>query len=307
MVSVATVINYCTNDYRFIGRCIEEVKHFSKEIWIPVCDHFFNGMAENRALLDRTYAEHPDCRFIEFAYSTQKLYDPYLRITAEDEDWPRIWHSTARALALQAISPDIDWILFLDADEIVEGKRFATWLKNFDLSAWSALRLSCYYYVLKPDYRADQLQSLSLFIHRSAIHPQSHFHRDERYALYKYAAGNKKQEVRGSDGKPLIHHYSWVRPEAECLQKATTWGHRADEDWSQVIAQAFSSYQGQKLFGTQLCFERIKELPYFDPLQVPIPSDLAILSSSFAHVEKVTPEKVFRRQLEQSLNSTTVS
>jgi len=56
------------------GRCIAEARTFAKQIVIPVCDHFFDGTPENRALLEQTYSEHPDCIFIEFAYSAKKLY-----------------------------------------------------------------------------------------------------------------------------------------------------------------------------------------------------------------------------------------
>lgn len=99
---------------------------------------------------------------------------------------------------------------------------------------------------------------------------------------------------------PLIHHYSWVRPQTECLQKASTWSHRYDEDWSQVIQEAFSSHQGKKLFGTDLHFQPIGQEPYFDPLQVSIPKDSLAIPMLFPHVEKLTPEKVFRRQLEKT-------
>ena len=56
--NVTTIINYCTNDYRFIGHCIHEAKQFSEQIIVPVCDHFLDGTPENRELLDRTYEEN---------------------------------------------------------------------------------------------------------------------------------------------------------------------------------------------------------------------------------------------------------
>lgn len=44
---VATVINYCTNDYKFIGYCIAEAGAFSAQVIVPVCDHFLDGTPEN--------------------------------------------------------------------------------------------------------------------------------------------------------------------------------------------------------------------------------------------------------------------
>src|SRR5689334_2116292 len=65
---LGTVISYCTNDFRFIGKCIEEARRFSHSIVVAVADHFFDGVPENRALLNATYQAHPDCLFVEFAY-----------------------------------------------------------------------------------------------------------------------------------------------------------------------------------------------------------------------------------------------
>ena len=118
-MKLATVISYCTNDYRFIHKCIEEARKFSDQIVITVCDHFFNGLPEDRRLLEHTYARHPDCHFIEFAYSN-RLYNPYLNITPDDEQWMAYWHATSRHIGYLHLAPEIDTVFFLDSDEIVE-------------------------------------------------------------------------------------------------------------------------------------------------------------------------------------------
>ena len=74
MHSIDTVISYCSNDFRFIDKCIEEAKLFSQKIVIAVCDHFFDGTEERRDLLEHTYARHPDCHFIEFSYLSDRLF-----------------------------------------------------------------------------------------------------------------------------------------------------------------------------------------------------------------------------------------
>ena len=69
MIKIATVINYCTTDYRFLKFCIDEAKKFSHQIVIPVCSHFFNGESENRALLNLSYQEHLDVLAMQPALS----------------------------------------------------------------------------------------------------------------------------------------------------------------------------------------------------------------------------------------------
>ena len=55
---IATIINYCTTDYKFIGHCINEAKSFSDQVIVPVCDHFYDGTPEDRELLEKTYKEN---------------------------------------------------------------------------------------------------------------------------------------------------------------------------------------------------------------------------------------------------------
>ena len=48
---IAAIINFCTNDYRFLARSIAETKSFSSQIIVPVCDHFFDGTPETSLAL----------------------------------------------------------------------------------------------------------------------------------------------------------------------------------------------------------------------------------------------------------------
>src|SRR5690348_5600122 len=96
---LCTIINYCTHDYRFLQACIEEAKLISSQVIVAVCDHFFDGTPENRALLRQSYQEHPDCLFVEFAYDPSKPYGLYCPYKPTDEDWAHYWHSTARYVA----------------------------------------------------------------------------------------------------------------------------------------------------------------------------------------------------------------
>ena len=299
MEGFGTVICYCTNDYRFIDKCIAEAKLFSDQIVIPVCDHFFNGEPENRLLLEETYAAHPDCTFVEFAYTPGKLYSPFPTYTPSDTGWIRLWHQTARYIGFLHLKPQIEQVLFLDCDEIPEGDQVLRWLEEGSYRNFNAMRILLYYYALRPTLRAKKLQNLVLLARRASLEPRFFFHPDERYALYRYIEGAKREGVRGVDLKPLFHHYSWVRPSSECLQKADTWGHRDDNDWPDEIRRAFEEKGHKDLFGNaDLEFEEIPE-PYFDPLSVSIPRQFPP-RSGFPHVIKVTPREVFQLELEWS-------
>jgi hypothetical protein len=301
MNSFGTIIQYCTNDYRFIDKCIAEAKKFSDQIVIPVCDHFFNGQPENRELLTQTYRNHPDCDFIEFAFTPDRHYSPYSTHSPLDEGWIRLWHQTSRYIGWLHLRPEIDFLLFLDCDEIPEGERVAAWLQTGEYRNYNALRFLGFYYALRPTLRAKKLQSLALLVKRACLEPRFFIQIDERHGLYQHIPEPKKKEVRGGL-QPLFHHYSWVRPQSECLHKAGSWGHSGEKNWSQEIEKAFEEKGFRDLFGhVDLEFEEIPR-PYFDPFSTPLP-EKSLPQQEFSHVKKVTPRDIFQLELEWTFGS----
>lgn len=159
---------------------------------------------------------------------------------------------------------------------------------------YNAIRLACYYYVLKPFIRANKIQDLTLLVRRNSLKPHHFFQPDERYGLFLHVEGEKIKGLRGIDQKPLIHHYSWVRPEHECQKKASTWSHRLDKDWQAIVQELFQGKGLSALFGTDLAFEEISEI-YFDPLQAPLPPPA---SHPINHVIRLQPNDFLRLELE---------
>lgn len=283
-MGLATIICYCTNDFRFLSKNIQESLVFSSQVIVPVCDHFFDGSPENRNLLEWSYGLNQSCEFVEFPYCHQTVYPTYYqhKYKPEDEGWAHHWHSFARLIGFYHVRKEIEWILFLDADEIPDGKRMKEMVNQGILNDLDAARLLCYYYVLRPNFLASKLQELTLLVRKDKLEPYF-FHEGDRYALFREVKEKKRVDLRGIDQLPLIHHYSWVRPEAECLKKAATWGHRNDRDWKEVIRDSFR--KKGPLFGNDLDFEEINNI-YFDPTNVPIPIEKAP-KSSHGHVKRL--------------------
>ncbi len=297
MSSIATIISYCTNDYRFIDRCIEEAKVFSQEIVIPVCDHLFDGTPENRLLLENTYAKHPDCRFVEFRYLPDRLYSRYHTMGPEHEDWAIYWAATARYVGMHYVKPECDYILFLDCDEIAEGKRIAAWLDRGEYRQYEAMRLGAYLYTLRPTFRSTKFVNLSFLVKKETLAPLTLLNGLERIGAYLNHPGPKRQEVLGLDGEPMIHHYSWVRTREECARKTETWSHRNDADWPTLIEEAFSG-KTRSPFRSPFEFEEMGEKPYFDPFTVPFPIEKLPLSNP---VLKIDDRDLFRKEIEHAL------
>jgi len=224
LVKITTVINYCTNDYRFIKKCIDAVRAFSYQIIIPVSDHFFDGTPENRELLDKTYAENPDVEFIEYEW--------------KPGNEPRYWHNISRMIGNNNKKDDTEYVLFLDSDEIIDAIRFYQFIKEIDGSI-DTYKIASYWYFREPIYRATYITGPAVLIKSDKINidPYSPWEREQ---LFDFIAGCTKFEDVKFNGVPMLHHYSWVRTKDEMLKKVKSWGHAGERDWTKLVEEEFS-------------------------------------------------------------------
>jgi hypothetical protein len=297
--SIATVIHYCTNDFRFLRKVVDEAKNFSSKIIIPVCDHFFNGKKENRAMLNRTYHDFPDCEFIEFAYYPDRLYSRYLSgYSVKDREWGFFWHSTSRYIAAVMMPKDVEYILFLDSDEVIDGKRFLNWLDTYEYRSYLAMRFSAYFYLLRPDLCNKRIFTSALMTRPEILTIGNVINSNDRYGLFLALPEPKKPDIFDPHGRPFIHHYSWVRLHHECVQKSETWGHRLDVNWSTMLDQFLHHPKGVEMADLDEKFESIA--PFFDPLSVKVPLGLKG-NQTFKNVIRVDEPLVYRKAIERDL------
>lgn len=261
---ITAVISFCTNDWRYLERCIAGVQPFCQEILITVCDHFFDGTEENYALLEEAFKRFPHCRFIEFAFSQDKSYRPFTPLYPEHPDWRHEWHNTGRYLSYFYSSQD--YLFFIDCDEIVDGVRFQEWLQQTQVTE-NALRFAMLWYFREACYEALSHEDLSLLVKKSALDPEMLWDEDERMGLFFRLGG--RRGILGNDGKPMIRHYSGVRSREEFLKKCAAWGHHWERDWDKLIEHHFSEpFKGED-FVRHHAYHQVE--PLFDPLSESIP------------------------------------
>lgn len=232
---VATVVNFCTNEARFLRPVLEEAARFSKQILVPVCDHFFDGRPENRSLLGSIYCAFPQVTFVEYPYFSvpQRVFRTITKA--------HFWHSLSRLVACDHLEEGIEGVLFLDADEVPDGERVARWLEGSEARHHTVMRLANYWYFREPQYQADAWEDSIVFARVKALTPDALLHNDERGAIYSLLPGPKKRNVPGIDGRPLFHHFSWVRTREEMLAKVRAWGHRNDRNWESLVEEEFQT------------------------------------------------------------------
>ena len=225
---ITTLINYCTNDYRFIRFCIKEAAAFSHEVIVPYTDFFYDGTPEDKELLEKTIQENPSARFEYFPY------EPSMDVL------PQHWVTFARVFGWQKSSPETDFILFLDADEVVDSSRFRDWLGVFPLHKMNTVKLANYYYFRETCFQSENFEDSVVLARKNKLTETMIMDFQDRESTFRSIQGPKARMVFGKDNLPLVHHYSWVRTEAEMIKKVSAWGHSHERDWISQVKEEFS-------------------------------------------------------------------
>jgi hypothetical protein len=282
MSKIATIINFCTYDLPYLDRCISAVTPFSDQILLPVCDHLFDGTPEDLSLLGRIYKKYPRIDFIEFAYSETEVYGTPSKLVPKSPWWARHWHNSARLIGTYFLRKEIDYLLFVDVDEIFEGD-----VREIPFHEYAALRFATYWYFKSASRRATVTPDGPLLIAREQVDTERLLNEYERTGLFLLANGRKEREFLW-EAKPLVHHYSWVRGERELVQKVRAWGHNWERKWEEQI-------HGSEDFVRGYTYEEVE--PFWDPLE-----ETVILPSGRAEpLARVTPKEIFRKEIAQTL------
>lgn len=224
-----TIISYCSIDSRFIKENISQCLFFSKNIYITISSHLFNGKPEDEDNIDdliEYIKDMPNIQIIRFNWDPTKP--------------PRYWHNYARWLGLQKC--DTEYVMFIDSDEIIDGRiMYKTFIDDHDFwKMHDEYIFSCYWYFRDTKYRAKKLEQCHKLVRRSILTEDIIFSEKELGAI---PSSDKKfkvlYEVRYNN-TPFLHHFSWVRSKEEMIDKTESWGHKDDKDWRSLIEEEFS-------------------------------------------------------------------
>lgn len=257
-MKLASIINYCTYDYDFIKSCIEHVVPFSSQIIVPVSDHFFDKIPEESKLLEKTFLENKNSGAIFIKY----------RFDINTTKPSRHWHNFSRYIGFLELNDDIDYVLFLDADEIIDTKRFIEWLEARKYFDFDALRFAAYWYFRAPQFQATTFEDPTALVKKSFLNRELLMNAtEERNSFNNFVDHNRTAEMHfGLDSNPMVHHYSWVRTKEQMLRKIKSWGHNKDRNWELLVKEEFEHPFTGTDFVHGYDFKIIKPFCEFNPL-----------------------------------------
>jgi hypothetical protein len=280
--TLGAIINFCSNDYPFLRHCITAIKPVSAQVLVPVCDHFFDGKKEDRETLDRIYAENPDVQFIEFPFDQNKsLYGSHSSV---------YWHNLARMIGSFFLKDEMEYVFFLDCDEIVDSNRSSQWLETFPYRDYEAIRFYNYWYFRESHLQAKTWEDTPLLVNKRILNGAILMNEHERMGIYDEISGNKTRRMPGSDSKPMFHHYSWVRTKEQLMRKVVSWSHNWERDWTKQVEEEFS----HDFNGTDFVhgYEFIEVSPYVAIDLLKKPAEFS--HCCFSHVRKLTHEDIIK-------------
>jgi hypothetical protein len=129
---ISVVISYCNNDLQFLEESIIEAKKFTDDICISYCTHSFDGVLEDEYGILRMY------EIVKF-HKCKAVCSKY-----EPEKDAKYHHNLLRFIGVW--SCENSYVLFLDADEIVNGDEMKKYFDTSHHEEYDAICFQCYWY-----------------------------------------------------------------------------------------------------------------------------------------------------------------
>lgn len=222
---VSVVISYCNNDFAFLEDNIKQVKKFSNDIIVCYCEHSLNGKLENVTVIDEMKV------IVGF-------YGGKLNKITLDEHKSARWHHNEMRYSGSTLAIN-NYVLFLDADEILEGDLFKEYIETNEYKNYDVVAFKCYWYFRERKYRAKATEQAGTLCNKSIINQSYIFSEAERWE-FKNRPNLRVKENVTYNGNILCHHYSWVRTKEQMINKVMSWGHKNDKDWLSLIEKEFT-------------------------------------------------------------------
>jgi len=246
---VSVVLQYNTNDFSFLEANLKQCSKFSDEILITICTHLFNGDEENQELIEKSkdiISKFEKAKIITIPYDKENYHVPVY------------YHNLSRYTGMSQSKND--WVFFLDTDEIVDDE-FKEWFelhKHEDV----CFNFTCNWYFREPTIQSTKIESAGVLLkkyhckdwdlnnpleakqfYQNLFNTDRLVHGDmyqpQHFPSYKEYL-TKINHISSLSGKPMVHHFSWVRSKEQMINKVKNWSHKDDKNWTDLVEEEFS-------------------------------------------------------------------
>lgn len=232
-MKVAICVSYCSNERCFIRPLLDQALQCADQVVVALGSHFYDYEPEDMKHLMELATEYPNVFFAMYPVSQAEENNPLQRKDA-------YWHNIARISAWRQVRIDIDWILFLDGDEIPDASAFKSWFQanKHLLDDQAVYKLANYWYFKEPTHQALTWEDSCILVPTTSLSFRRLMHDMERDGLADHMTVHRNV-VHHETKLPMFHHFSWVRSLPCILKKVATWGHRTDRNWVQYIQDSW--------------------------------------------------------------------
>jgi hypothetical protein len=226
-MSLGIVVPYCSNEEDLIDQVLDSLTQVSDNIVVVCMTHFFNGEEDTKGL-EKVQS------LVKKGIKAKVM--PWKEIPGAPQNF---WIKEMRLYGFQALS-NCDWVLFVDSDEVLrQPKNFLTWFDSIKENVDTSYKLCCYWYFLSKRRRSKVIEDSIVLVHRQCLSFGSFRLTTSERENLSASARHQFRNVRDLENQVMFDHYSWVRPKDVLLRKVSTWGHRNDRDWLQLVHTAF--------------------------------------------------------------------
>jgi hypothetical protein len=224
--NISVVINYCSNDEKFIKTNITNCLKFSNNVIVVYCTHLLNGFAENIERIKHLKDIFPEITLLEIKFDVNK-----------DKKYH---HNLFRWEGKNASKNN--YVLFLDADEIVESDSMVKYLDSKEYLNYDVVCFECFWYYRDIKFQSITTEQCGALYKKSVLNESIVFNYYERWKFIFENTDLISKQHTTLNGKIFVHHLSWVKNKKEMLLKVATWAHQDYENYSiaEKVEEEFS-------------------------------------------------------------------